>query len=285
MKKIFIKILHKLQFLKHVNLIVNIELNKKVFKIPVIEGDGYSNLFISERWMISILELLLHKKEGCFVDVGVNIGQTLLKLKSVQSNREYFGFEPNSFCVHYTMNLIKLNNFKKTNLFPFGVSNKSEIGVLNFYSTGNSDSAASMISDFRPNQRIDRTTYIPLYDELAFSNLIGDGKMGFLKIDVEGAEFQVLESFKGKIAEDKPIILIEILPVYSKENTDRLERQKKVESILEVEKYHLFRLVKTETKIKDLVMVESIGIHSEISACDYICVHESDLDIIKSIQL
>jgi len=284
MSHLFFKLFFKFKILRFFNFKSNITLNGKSFIVPLIGENGYSNLHISELWMISILKILLPKKSGSFVDVGVNIGQTLLKLKSVENNRPYFGFEPNSFCVHYSSELIQLNNFKNTKLFPFGVSNKNEIGVLNFYSTGNSDSSASMISNFRPDQKIEKRTYIPLYAELAFSELMGDDKIGFLKIDVEGAELEVLESFRAKIAKDKPMILIEILPVYNKSNNSRLERQMKIESILKEEKYRLFRLIKSETKVTNLKEIDSIGIHSDVSASDYIYVHEVDLGIIQSIQ-
>ena len=284
MSQFFFKLFFKFKILKFFNLKSNITLNGKIFIVPLIGDNGYSNLHISELWMISILKILLPQKKGSFVDVGVNIGQTLLKLKSVDNSRPYFGFEPNSFCVHYSSELIKLNNFRNAKLFPFGVSNKNAIGVLNFYRSGDSDSSASMISDFRPDQRIEKRTYIPLYAELAFSEFMGDDKIGFLKIDVEGAELEVLESFKAKIAKDKPMILIEILPVYSKDNISRLERQNNIESMLKEEKYRVFRLIKSENKVFNLQAADSIGVHSDVSASDYICVHESDLGIIRSIQ-
>ena len=41
-----------------------------------------------------------------FIDVGVNVGQTLLKLKSISSEINYLGFEPNPNCVNYLKNLI-----------------------------------------------------------------------------------------------------------------------------------------------------------------------------------
>ena len=55
-----------------------------------------------------MLENLLKKKNGAYLDIGVNIGQTLMKLKSVNPKIEYIGFEPNATCVHYVNKLIDM---------------------------------------------------------------------------------------------------------------------------------------------------------------------------------
>ncbi len=45
----------------------------------------------------------------------------------------------------------------------------------------------------------------------------GLGKIAMIKIDVEGAELEVLTSIKYEIKENHPIIIVEILPAYNKE--------------------------------------------------------------------
>jgi hypothetical protein len=115
---------------------------------------GYANAFMTEIWMSGLLKNLLPLKEGVFIDVGVNIGQTLLKLKSIDSEKEYFGFEPNPVCWQCAERLINQNEFKHSSIFPFGISNKSEIGVLNFFHHSYTDATASIIPNFRPDQKI-----------------------------------------------------------------------------------------------------------------------------------
>ena len=213
MNKFFLKALNKLNLLEKVNVEVPINLNNKKFLIPVLGKTGYSNVFITEPWMIGLLSGVLPLKPGTFVDVGVNIGQTLLKLKCVDEEVSYVGFEPNPFCVNYSSKLIELNGFKNSVLMPFGVSDKTEIGVLNFFYSGSTDSTASIIPEFRPDQKIERKLFIPLYESSEFSQFLGYDSVGFLKIDVEGAELEVLHSLTGTIKKSLPFILIEILPV------------------------------------------------------------------------
>ena len=57
-------------------------------------GIGYGNLFPKEPWMGRTIQALLALKGGAFVDVGVNIGRTLLKFIEYGDGRLYYGFEP-----------------------------------------------------------------------------------------------------------------------------------------------------------------------------------------------
>ena len=97
--------------LEKINLTYNITLNKKRIKIPIVSGIGYSTIWTTELWMIDILKILLFLKDGVFIDIGANIGQTLIKLKCVNPDTQYFGFEPNPSCVFYMRELIKKGTF------------------------------------------------------------------------------------------------------------------------------------------------------------------------------
>ncbi len=94
MTKLGLRILNKLSLLDKFNLQGTITLNNKNFVIPVLGKLGFSNMFMSEPWMIDVLKIVIPLSKGSFIDVGVNIGQTLLKLRSVSDEIEYTGFEP-----------------------------------------------------------------------------------------------------------------------------------------------------------------------------------------------
>ncbi len=75
----------KLGLLPSLNLVTGIRIRQHRFKIPIIGGVGMTNVSTSERWMVSLLERLgpfFANNPGAFIDVGVNVGQTLLKLRS-----------------------------------------------------------------------------------------------------------------------------------------------------------------------------------------------------------
>src|SRR5688572_22816320 len=144
MRALLIRILNKLGILGTFNLSVTTKINKQTFRIPVLKEVGLGNIYISEPWMIQLLENILpEKKDKAYIDVGVNIGQTLLKLKSVNPNINYYGFEPNPICIHYVKELIKVNKFKNVILFPVGISDTTSIYELSFFTEKDTDSSAS----------------------------------------------------------------------------------------------------------------------------------------------
>lgn len=82
--------------------------------------------------MNKVLQTLLKIDSRDFIDVGVNIGQTLLNVRSIDKDRNYIGFEPNPTCINYVMELIKINDFKNTTLIPFGIAGNDGVEVLHF---------------------------------------------------------------------------------------------------------------------------------------------------------
>ena len=240
---------------------------------------------MSEPWMIDVLKIVLPIEGKKFIDVGVNIGQTLLKLRSVSSEIDYVGFEPNPLCVKYVHELIKENDFNNTLIIPSGISVKNEIGVLNFFSRSDIDSAASVVSDFRPDHKIFKKEFVTLFNIDSLNNIINLDSISILKIDVEGAELEVLNSFKIEIEEKNPIILIEILPAYNKQNISRIERQNKIQNMLQNIGYLIFRVVKQDETLIGFQEISKIGIHSNLNDCEYVMVPKVKKEIfIKNYQ-
>jgi hypothetical protein len=97
--------------------------------------------------------------------------------------------------------------------------------------------------------------------------------IGIVKIDVEGGELEALTGMTGFVRKRKPAILIELLPVYQSENTLRLERQTRVETLFKDWSYQLFRVTKNgHDRLSGFDPTPSIGIHGNLSLCDYVAV-------------
>jgi hypothetical protein len=73
-------------------------------------------------------------------------------------------------------------------------------------------------------------------------------------------------------------MMVEVLPVYEPKNTFRLERQNEIESILKECNYSIFRVNKKAEKLFGLQEIETIGIHSDLNACEYIFLPNSKKD-------
>jgi FkbM family methyltransferase len=275
MNYFFTRVVNRLGFLKKINIAVPRRFNKSSVVVPVINGLGADNLSLSELWMCSLLEKVLPLKKGVFLDVGVNIGQTLMKLKSVNSNIEYIGFEPNPVCVYYAGELIKANGYTNTRLLPVGIFNEDCVLQLNMYSEGDTDPAASIINNFRPGEKIYHKIFVQVSRFETVSGLLGINDIAIVKIDVEGAELEVLQSLENTLLLHRPFIFIEILPCYTESNTARIKRQAQLEELLTRLHYQIFRVIKKDHHtIQELKLLSSIGIHGSMDLCEYVMAPE-----------
>lgn len=266
------RLIRKLGLASKANQYAQITENGRSFKIPLLGGLGYSNLNLSEPWMTKLLEQtkpLFQNAKDTFVDVGTNIGQTLIKLRSVCPDMPYVGFEPNPSCVYYMNELIRVNRFRDTQLYPFGISDTASVLSLHFYSEHDEDSSASLIEEFRPDQRVFRSIHVPVFPVTAISL---DQKVGFLKIDVEGGEWEVLQGFESILKRDQPVVQTEILPAYKADNNKRLDRQTRIEKMMTGLNYQCYRVIRSDEQSPYLWKISQIGVHSNVSWSDYLWV-------------
>lgn len=257
--------------------------NGKRFKIPVVQEIGLANLSSSEEWMTKVLEVLLNLKKGAFVDVGVNVGQTLIKLKSLDPLREYVGFEPNPACVFYVRQLISENGLVNCVVVPAGLYDSAGILQLEYLSNDETCSAASIIKGFRSPGAIRRREYVPVFPLSQIRSVFEVGEISIIKIDVEGAELEVIRSAHQTIGEDRPFIVIEVLPVYSPENKMRKARQDELETMITDLGYRIFRVIQTNTgDFGGVLKLTTIGIHSDLSQSNYVFVpHEIEKTFVQ----
>lgn len=271
MKHYVLRALQKLGILRFLNFKTSVFVNRKRIVIPVNAGMGLGNIEISEKWMMEILDTLSLPQDEVVVDVGVNIGQTLIKLRAISSNIEYIGFEPNPKCVNYVAELVDANNWINISIVPAGIAEKSGVVMLQFYSDDAMDSCASIVSGFRDKSTVKRKTFCACCSASDLNGVFHGKKISLVKIDVEGAELEVINGLKKIIEEHKSYLLVEILPVYNDDNHNRLERQRMIENIMDEMSYLKYRIHKNkEDSLHSLEQIESIGIHDRLDWCDYL---------------
>lgn len=271
--KFILKVLNKIGVLGFLNFRTRKRIWGEFRTIPILGGVGLDNyLYPSEPWLYQLLTNLEESepKGGYFLDVGVNIGQTLMKVKSQKRNIPYIGFEPNPECIHYLNELFLVNDFGHVELYPIGVGDKTGVRQLYFFHESSVDSSASILSDFRDADLVLRSSNIPVFliEDLEMSEL----DVNYLKIDVEGAELEVLISFQKMVSICKPLIFIEILPAYTAENTFRINRQQEIENFVIANNYEIFRVIKNDEDFDFLEPVSSFDVHSNLVWCDYLLI-------------
>lgn len=204
-KLYFIKALKKLKLLNYFNFVTNISLNEQNVKIPFINGIGLTNFILKAEWLDSLIQGLIPETNGVFIDVGANIGQTLVRVKTIKPDLNYMGFEPNSSCIFYLQELIRVNNYQNCTLHNCALSTKMQTLILEKSYT--EDSRASVVSSLRPDYFKYKENVLALDFDSYFSNI----QIVFVKIDVEGAELEVIQGMKQSIVKYKPLITCEVL--------------------------------------------------------------------------
>jgi FkbM family methyltransferase len=238
------------------------------FVIPHIHGI-HCNL--TETWMTDLLAVLLPGRAGVFLDVGANVGQSLLKLKAVAQDIAYVGFEPNPSCASYLEQLIRANSFSNCTVVPAGLYTKDTLLMLNLFSSDETDTTASIVEGFRPGHNITAKQIVAVACYETVEAAMGIGEVGTIKIDVEGGELEVIQSLLAVIKRDRPYVLLEILPAYSADNTFRVERQTRIETLFKELGYQFFRVVKSpDDSYSGLSAIDTVGIHGDLTQCDYV---------------
>ncbi len=265
MIKFFLRALRKLKLIQHLNLMFTYTIHGRAYRIPVKGGVGFDHFLDAEQWMRDVLKKLLAQQPNkAFLDVGVNIGQTLLTVKSIQNDVPYYGFEPNPICVSYVADLVEANRLKAS-VYPVGMSNTSGLAVLYKDVQLPGDSSASMIKEFRDTQgKVEVFVPILSWDHIPAREQ--SVQFGIVKIDVEGAEWEVLSGLTELLEQQRPFIICEVLPVYTSDNTFRLERQEKILQLLKKLNYSIFRIGLDAT----LNPLQTIEVHSNLADCNYV---------------
>ncbi len=96
-----------------------VTINGQRFTIPFIYR---MRMAATGDWMVPLRTAIRAARSGTFVDVGVNVGQALMKAKSVDRNWDYVGFEPNPACVLYIRELCRANGFDDATIVPAGLA-------------------------------------------------------------------------------------------------------------------------------------------------------------------
>lgn len=189
-----------------------VPLGPRSYRIP-----GYvSNILdidsSNEREIRAVIGRLLSERTGCFVDVGANLGQTLGSVLSVDPDRSYLGFEPQVSACYFVQRFLQDNGLRNARILPIGLSDRD--GILRFWVAGAADVAASLIERHGDDMR---EISIPVRRGDAVLAELGIGGIAAIKIDVEGAEREVVNGFSGTLTRQRPPVLFEVLPNFEGE--------------------------------------------------------------------
>ncbi len=250
----------------------------KEFDLPYCgDGSPFPSDYVVPAWAPTVLEAAQPIFTGTFVDVGANVGQTLIAVKNHDPDWDYVGFEPNPVSWLVAQRLAVENGFRKYRIIPSGLSDAA--GVMELTSNSPTDPSASVIKDFRDPATYPQTlrTYVTVLDGSVTLKALGSTHIGMIKIDVEGGELEVLRGLERTLRDCRPVVICEILPIYdasTKNGAFRLTRQREIEQNLRRLEYATVRF---EPPNLFRPMVE-IAVHGDLNLTDYIFVPNERLE-------
>lgn len=161
-------------------------------------------------WKTSLIARILSHRPGVFLDVGANVGQTMVDYLASGTGGGYIGFEPNSRAASYVDGLIACNSLTDCSIVPAALSGRN--GILTLYSLPGRpvDGSATILEDLRPGRQLHRKRIACYRFDDIQSDLLEGRPVSLIKIDVEGAEHSVLEGMT-EFLQTGPWIICEIL--------------------------------------------------------------------------
>ena len=149
-----------------------------------------------------------HLKSGdVFYDIGANVGFfSVIAAKLVGDTGKVYAFEPGEVNAKSIRHNAQLNNFRQIEVIEKAVSNTSGLGqlLLAKYSGGH----ALATADAPPDLAGEITVDLVSIDDLITQNKINPPN--FVKVDVEGAELDVLKGMTQTIKTYQPTIIYEV---------------------------------------------------------------------------
>jgi FkbM family methyltransferase len=183
----------------------------------------FSFLLPHEKDYYGIKLLLKSNKSNIFLDIGGNNGMSTRGFKKLGFSNPIYVYEPNKFLFKkYLINLS--NKFNNVKIFNFGLGSKNT--SLNIFTPFVGNTCLHYFSSLNKKYILDSVKltsneylrYIKIKKSKIkvkkFDDLIIDGKIDFIKIDVEGFDHEVIKGMKKTISKHKPIFLVE----YNNEN-------------------------------------------------------------------
>ena len=154
-----------------------------------------------DRLTRKILKKTLKNSHNC-IDIGCHKGEILDLMLKYSPNGQHSAFEP----IPYLYNKLTLKYGNKTRIFPYALS------------SSNGETTFQLVKNAPAYSGIKKRKYDVLHPEIEEINvqmktlddvLPTNEKIRFVKIDVEGGEFDVLKGGINLLKANKPIVLFE----------------------------------------------------------------------------
>jgi len=210
-QKIFIKLIESLDKirLKKFASYHSVKLNhqKKSFSLFISPNNGTVDeyIYLYGIYEPSILDVIAKylKKDDVFIDIGANIGQhSMFAASIVEKNGKVYSFEPIPRIYKQLLDSVHINKFNNiVNVYNLALGEKDNVQTL--YISSKNIGGSSLIKTQGADEKIE--VKMTKGDNI----LLQLQQVNFIKIDVEGYEYEALSGISATLEHHHPIIILE----------------------------------------------------------------------------
>jgi len=154
-----------------------------------------------DRLTAKIMKKVINEDTNC-IDVGCHKGEMLAQMIALAPNGKHFAFEP----IPEMYKQLKKKYGERVSVFPYAVSDKNGNSSFQFVKNSAAYSGLKKRKYDIKNPDIEEINVgLVTLDEVIPENL----KIGFIKVDVEGAEFSVLKGAEKLLKRCVPTVIFE----------------------------------------------------------------------------
>jgi FkbM family methyltransferase len=237
-----------------------------------------------EPFLADIFSVAFHINQGAVIDVGVNRGQTLLRMLELAPERDYVGFEPQPLAAACVEMFIGSNNLRHCRVFPVALSDTTgplSIGIRGVGIKALAPGTASMVKRFRPESFYDREMSIFAVRGDDILKALGVLSVALIKVDVEGAELEVLRGLTDTLINGRPVVVFEVLhhylvgtdsPLDDELIEERMSRVESLEAHLRQARYRVLH-IEGSVAVKEVNKIQPRRVN-DLSSTDYVAIAE-----------
>lgn len=159
-------------------------LGKKLY----IHDIGSYDLCNEELFQLEMYKFTANRPNPCIVDCGANLGMSVIYFKQLYPEASIIAFEADDYIFSFLEKNVKSYGYKDVELINKAV--------------WNCDDTLSFIAEGGAGGRIEKETSIGKYKKVVCTSLkkyLTGRKVDFLKIDIEGAEYEVIKDCENEL--------------------------------------------------------------------------------------
>nr|NQU90030.1 FkbM family methyltransferase [Bacteroidota bacterium] len=169
----------------------------------------YQEIFIDKAY-----DLEINTSNPVILDVGGNIGLFALRMKSLYPESRVYSYEPDPDNFNLLLETIEINHLK--NIVPVNKAIMDKIGTVKLYLCPTNHAGHSVYKEISGDKFVETET-------TTLESVFSDNDITFcdlLKLDCEGAEYEILKSLNSEMASKIHTIIYE--PTHKLYSVDRL---------------------------------------------------------------